>query len=82
MAIFLSCRQLAALGGSQSSLRQQPCAYKPGDLVAVLVDHHHVQIALDTQVGQIDKVDAAARALQCVRVFDVSGAYLRSCRLA
>jgi len=41
-----------------------------------------LQIALDTQVGQIDKVDAAARALQCVRVFDVSGAYLRSCRLA
>ena len=40
---------------SREALADQPLVDQFGDLVAVLVHHHHVRVALDADVGQVEK---------------------------
>src|SRR5215510_5012956 len=59
----------------------EPLLDQVGDLIAVLVHHHHVGIALDADVGQIDHIDAAAGRLEHARIVDATLADLRPARM-
>ena len=53
---------------ARARLLRQPLALEPfldqgGDLGIVLVHHHHVRIALDAGLRQVDDIDAAAGGL-------------------
>ena len=48
----------------------QPFLDHLGDLVAILVHHHHVGVALDADVREVDQVDAAAGLPDRVGVVD------------
>src|SRR3954452_17445493 len=63
------------------TLLDQPALNELGDLVAVLVHHHHVRVALDADVGQVDEIDAATARLQRIGVFDNAAADFRPARM-
>src|ERR1043166_561881 len=51
------------LGSVAQAFFNTPTLNEPSDLVAVLVHHHHVRVALDADVGQVDET-AARRPLK------------------
>src|SRR3954454_3788918 len=58
------------VGSIAQAFFDQPVLNEPGDLIAVLVHHHHVRVALDARVGQVDEIKAAARGLEGFRISD------------
>src|SRR5215510_12464152 len=65
----------------RQSFAGEPLLDQIGDLITVPVHHHHVGVALDADVGQIDHIDAAAGSLEHARIIDTALANLRPARM-
>ncbi len=74
-------RNRAAAFSFDQSLTDQPLLDELRSLRIVFVHHQHVGIALDTDVGQIDHIDAAAGGLERPDIIEIGLAYLRPTRM-
>src|SRR5215472_4315765 len=65
----------------RQSLADEPFLDETDDLIAVPIHHHHVGVALDAPVRQVDNIDAAARGFENRGVINAALPYLRPPRM-
>src|SRR5215210_9538495 len=71
VAISASTMRMEVLLSINEPFRDQPLLNHLGDLGVILVLHHHVRVALDADLREIDPVDPAACRLDGIGIFGV-----------